>query len=280
MLEKHLNDRDFKINLYEKVIREVINLNDAEIDKLYDNQRGDFEKNESSQSQCVDLLKDSFIKYKDSETLGIDLPLWIDWNTNKPKLMIIGRDPQRNAKTQKGLIIGSPYNLASNGGRKANKNYWKFIEPLTENHRLYITDIYKLFIVNTAEKVKVLRGLKEHYAIFTDELNFICPDKIITIGKDAADAVKKFISVNENLSTKKSYGDLVYEVTDDETKRMFTIYFIPHISGQVTSGVVTVANLYKSIGMLRDDKELQTVGEEIIRLKDKLLNKQGKAENL
>ncbi len=287
MKNKILNElRDFEKDIYDKVINPIITLNKPDIHDLYKNQRDHFDENESAQSFRVDILKSHFDEFKDSEVLGIDLPLWIDWNDEKKqKLMIVGRDPQRNInnvkKIEERLIIGSPYSLVSKGGRDAKNNYWSFIEPLIGKHRLYITDIYKLFIVNTnTEKVKELRALKEHFEIFTNELNFISPDKIITIGKDAADAVKKFISDNEKLSTKKIYEDLVYAVTDNETKRVITVYFIPHISGQVTSGVVTIANLYKSIGMLRDDIELLSVGEEIIRLKDKLLYKKGEAENL
>jgi len=285
--EKMLNDLpDFQEKIYDKVISPIITINKSDIHDLYNNQRGHFDKPESAQPCNINLLKSPFDEYKDSTVLGIDLPLWIDWNDEKKqKLMIVGRDPQRNInnvkKIEERLIIGSPYSLVSKGGRDAKNNYWSFIEPLIGKHRLYITDIYKLFIVNTnTEKVKELRALKEHYEIFINEINFISPDKIITIGKDAADAVKKFISANEKLSIKKIYEDLVYAVTDNETKRVITVYFIPHISGQVTSGVVTIANLFKSIGMLRDDIELLSVGEEIIRLKDKLLYKKGEAENL
>jgi len=290
MVENKILDKSkdgSETDIYEKVKKTVNLLINTDIDYLYKKQREHITKDESSQAFGVDILSDTFNEYKDSDVLGIDLPLWIDWNDEKKeKLMIVGRDPQRNIYNikndeDKRLIIGSPYSLVSKGGRDAKNNYWSFIEPLIGKHRLYITDIYKLFIVNTnTEKVKELRALKEHFEIFTNELNFISPDKIITIGKDAADAVKKFISANEKLSTKKIYEDLVYAVTDTETKRLTTVYFIPHISGQVTSGVVTIANLYKSIGMLRDDIELLSVGEEIIRLKDKLLYKKGEAENL
>mgnify|MGYP001163166154 CR=1 FL=1 len=280
MKNKILNElRYFEKDIYDKVINPIITLNKPDIHDLYKNQRDHFDENESAQSFRVDILKSHFDEFKDSQVLGIDLPLWIDWNDEKKqKLMIVGRDPQRsinNIKNDKDkrLIIGSPYSLASKGGRDAKNNYWSFIEPLTENSRLYITDIYKLFIVNTAEKVKKLRGQKEHFSIFTDELNLISPDKIITIGKDAADAVKKYILTCEKLFARKLYDDLVYEVTDNETKRKIIIYFIPHISGQVTSGIVTIANLYKSIGKLRDDINLQSAGENIFNLKERLFNR-------
>ena len=248
-------------------------IDDKKIDELYNEQRNHFKMGQSAQFLSVENLVNELKDYEESVVLGIDLPLWIDWNTDKPKLMIIGRDPQRNAQTQKGLIIGSPYSLVSDGGRKAKNNYWKFIEPLTEENKLYITDIYKLFISNSNEKVTELRGLPIHFNIFKDEIDLINPDKIITIGKDAADAVKKFIETNKKLSKVKIYEDLVYEVTDIETNSKITIYFIPHISGQVTSGIVTIANLYKSIGKLKNDCELQSVGNDIIRLKDKLFIK-------
>jgi uracil-DNA glycosylase len=287
MLGKLLGD--FKKELYEKVIRKVINLDDKKIEKLYNIQRSEkhFKGTESAQPKSVEILADSFNDYKDENinVLGIDLPLWIDWdNKKKQKLMIVGRDPQRNINNvkdeEKRLIIGSPYSLASNGGRVAKNNYWSFIEPLIENHRLYITDIYKLFISNTPDKVKELRRLPIHYEIFKEELNLIQPDIIITFGKDTAVAVKKIIFYNENVSKKIIYEDLVYEVTEIETNRKFTIYFIPHISGQVTNGIKTIANLYKSIGELRNDKELKSAGKNIMEMKNKLLNIKGEAENL
>jgi uracil-DNA glycosylase len=266
---------DLKNKLYEGVIRKLINLpNNVEIDELYNNQRNHFNDNESSQQSNIDILSDSFTEFKDKEikVLGIDLPCWIDWSTSKPKLMIIGRDPQRNAQKQEGLIIGSPYSLVSKGGRIAKNNYWNFIKPLIEKHRVYITDIYKLFISNPIDKVNKLRGLPIHFEIFKEELQLIKPDTIITIGKDAADAIKKFIDEDKNFSKKSIYENLVYEVFEkkDGVNRKFLIYFIPHISGQVTSGIVTIANLYKSIGKLNEDKDLQFIGEEMIKLKDKL----------
>lgn len=298
MVENKILDKSkdgSETDIYEKVKKTVNLLINTDIDYLYKKQREHITKDESSQAFGVDILTDCFNEYKDSDVLGIDLPLWIDWNNKEKKtLMIVGRDPQRNANNIKNikndedtrLIIGSPYSLASNGGRVANNNYWSFIEPLTENHRLYITDIYKLFIVNTAEKVKNLRGLPIHDDIFKEELKFVQPDKIITFGQDAADAVKKYIK-NKNLSFVKIVNkyinendELVYEIYEHETNKKITVYFIPHISRNVTNGIKTIANLYKSIGELKNDEELKGAGNNIMKLKNKLLNIKGEAENL
>lgn len=288
MVENKILDKSkdgSETDIYEKVKKTVNLLINTDIDYLYKKQREHITKDESSQAFGVDILSDTFNEYKDSDVLGIDLPLWIDWNDEKKeKLMIVGRDPQRNINNikndeDKRLIIGSPYSLASNGGRVAKNNYWSFIEPLTENQRLYITDIYKLFIINSPEKVKKLRGLPIHYELFKKELEFVQPDLIITIGKDAEIAVREIFTIP--LASEKNDIEPFYEGSvkfpyEGSTKNI-KCYFIPHISGRVTDFIPTISKLYLSIGKLRKDtakdNSIEIIGEELKFYREKLFNR-------
>ena len=48
-------------------------------------------KNENDWSKTLDseLLCEYIKPYKDCSGLGIDFPIWFDWNTNKSKVMLI-----------------------------------------------------------------------------------------------------------------------------------------------------------------------------------------------
>ena len=68
------------------------------------------------------MLSETLSEFRDKNGLGIDFPIWFDWETGKPKVMVIGRDPQRG-HTDNRLFIATPFGLGSEAGRetKANK---------------------------------------------------------------------------------------------------------------------------------------------------------------
>ena len=253
-----LNESD-KNTLY-SIIHDIVNLSNDEIDTIYNEQRNAFDKDEFAKKLKPDLLMNDFNAFKDCKGLGIDLPCWIDWNSSKEKMFIIARDPQRN-HTNNSLVVGSPFSMVAKGGREAKNNYWNFIEPLIKNYRLYITDINKLFILKPTEKKTELTKLKIHKEILKREIDLFHPLNIVTIGKDAANAVKEIFEI-------EIHKDEVYCEMQDKK-----FYFIPHLSNQVSSGIIPIANLFKGIGMLRKEENFTKAGEKILELKDKLFDK-------
>ena len=81
--------------------------------------------------------------------LGTDLPVYFgNPEICKERIMIIAMDAKRNApNSDDDVVLNSVFSLHSlSYGRKTTKNdYWKFIEPLTKENFVYITDVYKLF---------------------------------------------------------------------------------------------------------------------------------------
>ncbi|WP_194766054.1 uracil-DNA glycosylase family protein [Tamlana sp. I1] len=211
-----------------------------------------------------DLLCDYLKPYKNCFGLGIDFPIWFDWNTNKSKVMIIGRDPQRSHKDNR-LIIGSPFGLANKGGRETSKNkYWKFTEPLLENNRVYITDVYKLYTINSLERKKLKKEKGFHYEILEKEIKAINPNKIITIGKDAQIAVSTiFKNKLENYK-----NDPYVRLTDS-----LELFFVPHISNMVLQNFIPIANLFLSIGKLKNNSTFEKIGIQILNEKENLFKK-------
>ena len=57
--------------------------------------------------------------------------------------MIIAMDPKRNGQNNNQITLNSVFSIHSKRhGRETNKNdYWNFIEPLTKNNFVYITDV-------------------------------------------------------------------------------------------------------------------------------------------
>jgi len=262
-----MNNTILESNLKEKIIpilTEIINQDFNEIDSIYEDMK--ISKNENDWSKTLDseLLCEYLKPYKDCFGLGIDFPIWFDWNTNKSKVMLIGRDPQRNHKDNR-LIIGSPFGLGNKGGRETKKNkYWEFTEPLIENNRVYITDVYKLYTKDNLESKNLKKNKKFHYDLLEKEIQAINPNKIITIGKDAKIAVSTIYK--NQLENYKN--DSYVKLTDS-----LEFFFVPHISNMVLQNLIPIANLFLSIGKLKNNNTLEKIGIQILNEKENLFKK-------
>jgi uracil-DNA glycosylase len=146
----------------------------------------------------------------DAYFLGVDLPSWFGDFKSKNKIMVIGIDPMRGEKDFKiaeakdqHVIIGTPYALHDYKNRnliRRNKHYFGFIDAISSENFVYLTDIYKTFFYT-----KDSNGVKKRsYRYYNDlnekstdekdsirysvlnaliqEIEFIKPNIIITLG--------------------------------------------------------------------------------------------------
>lgn len=254
-------------NLKEKIapiLTEILNLEVNEIDLIYDEIKMATNEKGWPKDLNSELLCDSLIPYKEKFGLGIDFPIWLEWNTNKPKVMIIGRDPQRNHNDNR-LIIGTPFGIGTKGGRETKMNkYWQFIEPLLETNRIYITDVYKLYTKDNSERKKLKKDSEFHYNILEKEISTINPNKIITIGKDAKIAVAKIYKKELDNHMNAKHNSYL------EISNSLELFFIPHISNMVLQNFIPIANLFISIGKLKNNKTFEKIGIEILNEKENL----------
>jgi|694.fasta_scaffold19649_5 hypothetical protein len=147
----------------------------------------------------------------DAYLLGVDLPSWFGDFKSKNRIMVIGIDPMRSAKDfekakaieSQDVIIGTPYAMHDSKNRdwaKKNKHYFGFIEAISSENFVYLTDIYKTFFYT-----KDSNGIKKRsYKYYNDldkenieekdsirdsvfktlckEIEFVKPNIIITLG--------------------------------------------------------------------------------------------------
>jgi uracil-DNA glycosylase len=143
--------------------------------------------------------------------LGVDLPSWFGDFKSKNRIMVIGIDPMRGSKDFKiadademqHVIIGTPYALHDNKNRdwaKRNKHYFGFIDAISSENFVYLTDIYKTFFyTNESNDVKKRsykyyndadkENIEEKNSVRNSVLNALCqeielvkPNIIVTLG--------------------------------------------------------------------------------------------------
>jgi hypothetical protein len=79
---------------------------------------------------------------------------------------------------------------------------------------------------------------------------------IITLGIESANALKTI----QNIKSKEIL----------ETINNITYLFMPHISRTVTQNIQTIANLFISIGLLKNNNEMNELGKKIQHFKKQL----------
>jgi uracil-DNA glycosylase len=222
-------------------------------------------------------FKTLLTKPKGFSNIGIDLPVFFDNALSiNNRIMIIAMDPKRNGQNNNQITLNSVFSLHSKrNGRETNKNdYWNFIGPLTKNNFVYITDVYKLYYESSFEENGKLHkklsnkdpefigkhtaAYNQNKLILEKEINFVKPNKIISLGNESAMALKSIMNIKTN--------ELVFEQEGIE------YLFMPHISRTVTQSIPTIANLFISLGNLKDDRNFLEVGEMIHELRKNLYN--------
>lgn len=143
--------------------------------------------------------------------LGVDLPSWFGNFKSKNRIMVIGIDPMRGSKDFKiadademqHVIIGTPYALHDNKNRdlaKRNKHYFGFIDAISSENFVYVTDIYKTFFYtndsngvkkrsykyyNDADKENIVEKNSVRNSVLNalyQEIELVKPNIIITLG--------------------------------------------------------------------------------------------------
>jgi hypothetical protein len=215
----------------------------------------------------MEKLKQNFLIAKNAAYLGIDFPTWMNFDpvSNKKKIMIVGIDPLRSEDDRKYKIeIGTPYGFHIKLLReKHTKHYWDFIESLSDEYAIYMTDTFKVFYYKD-EKKDSLRSYKDqsftnshnssdekykdkdiHQSIFNKEVEFIQPDLIVTLGHlprmwfSLEKKAITFTEIKQRIESKNSptfsYGNI-------------PILPMPHLSGRS----INHAKTFVDAGTIRD----------------------------
>lgn len=194
---------DFYKSLISLLSNNVINLPKEEIYKLYNLWNTNFDNSKSDDTNCVYpkhlIQKEQNITDK-SVLLGIDLPTWFGQKSSKgKKIIIVGIDPLRNNSTFKkananletDVIIGTPYAFHHEKMRLGKtRAYWEFVNGLSQDNFVYVTDIYKTFFYTDISKKQRSYSyyatdayLREQVQkVLHEEIKLINPDLIITLG--------------------------------------------------------------------------------------------------
>lgn len=83
-----------------------------------------------------------------------------DGQFDKPTIAIIGQD-SKNDRSYEHLVIGTPYGLHHRGSREGlsrTKLYFEMIQVLLQlGYRVYLTDIYKIWVCDPERKYNGIR---------------------------------------------------------------------------------------------------------------------------
>lgn len=212
----------------------------------------------------LDFVFNSLLKSKSHlKNIGIDLPIWYGDYNSTTKTMVVALDPKRNNQENKDISIGSVFGLHSAEGKNTNRNdYWNFVSYLAQTGFVYLTDIYKIYYETKNEKGQNLISNKDksfiekecyqqNKSILEDEiLNIVRPNQIITLGVEAANAVKGIKKIKTN--------DI--QIQQDDIQYIF----LPHIARTVTQSIKTIGNLYKGLGIITRNFEIEQIGDSIL----------------
>lgn len=247
---------DIKVLLKNKLINPKVGI-DAVYNWLFDYFKNQFNGDValSDISLFKNELTDQFalIKNKNIRTIGIDFPIFLSKEKNRPVLMICAMDPLR-AETNETLNndeIGFwvPFSVINSIDSKNNKSSDRsnltFFHTLLETHDIYVTDIYKVFyregqsISNTQKEYTKKNPV--HKDILDNEIKIIKPQAILTLGNDARDAICQILYLNP-----PTWTDKIYSTKSEEN---YKIIMVPHISGAANGTKTKILNnlLYKSI---------------------------------
>lgn len=240
--------------------------------KLYDD-------TSSADQSFVEISKNDIVGYgdllqkKEVQNLGIDLPIYFGNPLQEQRIMIVAMDPKRSGQENDRVSIGSVFALHQYSARTTKKNdYWKFIEPLTTDHFVYLTDVFKLYYeTSVAQNGRISKLLSNKDPEFTakdqqsfqknklmleEEINLVKPTTIIALGNEAAAALKTLCGIRTN----------ELEITHNNIKYLF----MPHISRTVTQNIGTIAHLFIALGKLKQNSSMIRLGEEIQLNKENL----------
>ena len=215
---------------------------------------------------------------KKLENIGIDLPIYFgNMLDSKKRVMIVAMDPKRNNQKDTKISVGTVFALNSKKDRETNRNdYWKFIKPLLSNHFVYLTDVFKLYYETytnvNGKQVKLVSNKDSEFVfknsepfernkkILEEEINIIAPEIIISLGKESENALKLI----QGIESKE------LELTHNNVRYIF----MPHISRTVTQSITTIANLFITLGKLKENNHFVELGNSINSARKSLFEKE------
>jgi hypothetical protein len=246
---------------------------------MYEKMIGDYDTSNPGNKEIYEISKHEIYGYEDllskkeTENLGIDLPIYFGDPGSKKKIMIVAMDAKRNGQDHNNIVVGSVFALHQKDARNTNRNdYWKFIEPITRDSFVYLTDIFKLYYethyFDKEKKYQLLSNKDKDYTdktsvafktnkkILEEEIKLINPDTIISLGNESANALKMISGITSNEL------DTVHDG--------ISYLFMPHISRTVTQSIPTIASLFITMGKLKNNPKMIALGEEIKSTKENL----------
>ncbi|TXE08567.1 hypothetical protein ES711_08680 [Gelidibacter salicanalis] len=216
-------------NFVKQTIREnVIDIPKNDLNDIYKK----WQNNEKASNSVFDrsLMQSLQCVPHNSYLLGVDFPFWFgDLKANIKRIMIVGVDPLRNktdfkkANIHQNVLISTPYALHSETARNGiTKAYWAFVESLSANHFVYLTDIYKSFFYVDNPKMtrsynyypKQQGSVENQRSILIKEIDFLKPDVIITFGSIAFLKLtsKKYVKLGNGIDYNKTYLEEFNEI--------------------------------------------------------------------
>ncbi|NJN73459.1 MAG: hypothetical protein HC799_11955 [Limnothrix sp. RL_2_0] len=178
----------------------IFNTTPVEIAALYQAMKRDFEKPDYPKQfvnrDFFQPLDPKFLDiYQASPVVATDLPGTLEWDDgiiNKPTVMIFGQD-SKHGYSYPDLVVGIPYGLNHKDSREnltRTTTYFKMIqEVMNLGYRVYLTDIWKMWVCDPASpyKSKMLSkvDLDRFLSILQQEVCIPQPKAVITWGKTA-----------------------------------------------------------------------------------------------
>ena len=146
--------------------------------------------------------------YHASSVVSVDLPsVWELDNgvLDKPTVVLIGQDPKmRHSFTD--LVIGTPYGLHHKDTRAKETLAWAMIREVIElGFRVYLTDIYKLWVCNPTSPYSGNPLSREDQARFLSivkqEVSLQNPMAVMTWGRQAERTIQDLTLPCKHLTT-------------------------------------------------------------------------------
>ena len=228
-------------------------------------------------SELNEVFKQLLQSKSQISNIGIDLPLSFgDYSSMNCKTVVVALDPKRNDKSNKyqnqdkqnpSISVGSIFNLHTDEGKNTGKNcYWEFVSHLTNSSFVYLTDIYKIYYESKDSFGQKLLSNKDsdfteknkpayekNISILKEEIKIINQNRIITLGKDARNAVLRI------------FDDIQIDKEEIQCSHKGIEYiFLPHISTTVTQSIKTIGDLYRGLGIITKNDEILQIGNELI----------------
>lgn len=212
-MREFCNENNLSKEIRETILPKFLNISQDLTNELYGYFINQYKKDVYEQDNVIfqpkDLINNSYLpENKHITHLGCDIPSWFNLQESN-NIMVLGLDPLRAGRDNINQVeFGTPYAFHIKDLReKVNKTkkYFDFIQQLSNENGLYITDVAKIFYRLKENYAK--RSTHDitfwqkpiHFEILKKEIEIIKPKLIITLGAVAAHVMsgKRIKSTNK-----------------------------------------------------------------------------------